>query len=87
MIRKLQNKRIAGLLLLFICSSSHLFAQLPDLEPPVEAKEFCEDLKAGSFIKTTKTFRLKGSVRSVVETIFADSVEERNDGLPTQVPV
>ncbi len=61
-----------------------LAAQFPDLEPPVEEKSFCESLKAVNILKSTKTFRLKGNVCSVLETISSDSVFEEFRYLPTQ---
>ncbi|MFN8153832.1 MAG: hypothetical protein U0Y08_06040 [Bacteroidia bacterium] len=75
---------VPGWLWLLLLTARPLSAQLPDLEPPVEEKSFCESLKAANFLKSTKTFRLKGNVRSVLETISSDSIFEKKHFLPTQ---
>lgn len=77
--------RIIILVITFCLASARLSAQLPDLMPPSELPGLCESLQTSSFIKSTKTYNLKGKVKSVIETISSDTALREHDGLPTQI--
>lgn len=68
---------------LLFCSVK-LNAQLPEILPPPKKPGYCDCLKSDYFLKSAKTFMLRGPVKSVVETISPESDMDFVQGLPSE---
>ena len=72
------------IVLQLILCFTQLNAQLPEILPPSKKLDYCDCLKRDYFLKTARTYMLRGPVKSVVETISTESASDVVQGLPSE---